>query len=178
MATRTSDPIHLIPFREQLEEYPGIKELLLTPPKNLPVPISPAWWVYGKRTDQSKWGRREFETYKEAFSYVKPRLREYHDISITCKRKAFLPPGRLVRIKRGGQPVMVKTPTGMRQKTKLVPIQPPPGHLWCMYCRRFTIFTWFHTHHALRGEQAYLMDPTVRRCCICGVRETAGAHNA
>lgn len=156
----------LIPFRDQLREYPGIKELMLTVPKNLPPPVSPAWIVYG-RHEGRPWGRKEFERYKDAFAYVKPRLKTYHDISITCKRKSFPPPSRLVRIKRGGKPVIVKG----QQATKLIPIKPPINHQWCFYCRRFTIFTWFSNHHAFQGDKKYIMDPTARRCCVCGVRD-------
>lgn len=167
----------LIPFQEQLDMYPQIRELLLTkPPKSRVPPISPPWRIYAQRTTETSWARKDFPTYKAAFDFWKLKRKLWYDVSITSKRQAFQPPGRLVKISRKGQPVMVKTPTGMRQATKLVPIKPPPGHAWCMYCRRFTIFTWFRTHHAHRGEMALLMDPSERRCCICGIRETAGAY--
>lgn len=166
----------LMTFQQQLDAYPAMKKLLTTVPKGLPVPISPAWIVYGRRDESKNWGRKEFDRYQDAFHYVKPRLSTYHDISITCKRKTFNPPGRTVKVTRGGKPVMVTGPSGTHQQTKIVPIKPPPAHLWCLYCRRFTIFTWFRTHHAFRGDKAYMLDPTIRRCCICGVRESGGAY--
>lgn len=166
----------LMRFNEQLEEYPGIKELLTTKPPLLGAPaVSPPWRIYARQEQNSGWGRKEFHTYKSAFDFWKLKRKIWYDVSITSKRQRFDPPGKIVKLKRRGEPLMVKTPTGMRQATKLVPISPPPGHLWCMYCRRFTIFTWFLNHHAFRGEMKLLMDQSERRCCICGVRETTGA---
>lgn len=167
----------LMRFNEQLDEYPAIKDLLLTKPTLVNVPsVSPPWRVYARKDERSGWGRKEFPTYKAAFDFWKLKRKIWYDVSITSKRQAFPSPGRLVKIRRRGQPLMVKTPTGMRQATKLVPLSPPPAHQWCMYCRRFTIFTWFLNHHAFRGEMKLMMDTAERRCCICGVRETTGAH--
>lgn len=169
--------IQLMPFQEQLEQYPGIKELLTTkPPKINCPPVSPPWRIYALRTESSGWARKDFDTYKGAFDFWKLKRKVWYDVSITSKRQSFKPPGRLVKLKRQGQPVMIKTPTGPRQATKLVPIKPPPGHLWCLYCRRFTVFTYFLKHHAFKTENQQLTyDPTERRCCVCGIRETTGA---
>lgn len=167
---------HLMRFQEQLEEYPQIREVLLTVPKTLSPPITPPWRIYARTTPDAGWARKDFHTYKSAFDFYKLKRKLWHDISITSKRQQTPPPGKWVKLKRNGQPVMVNTPTGKRQATKLVPITPPPFHLWCTYCRRFTVFTWFTNHHAFRGEQKLLMDPSERRCCICGIRETTGAY--
>lgn len=167
----------LVPFREQLAAYPAIKKMLQTKPPRLNVaPISPPWRVYARRTEQSGWARKDFPTYVAAYNFVKVKLPLWHDVSITSKRQRFDPPSRIVRVTRGGRPVMVNTPNGPQQKTKVVPIKPPPLHTWCLYCRRFTIFTWFVTHHAHRGEAALLMDPSARRCCVCGIQEQSGAY--
>lgn len=187
--------VDLMTFQDQLEAYPAIKEMLTTKPAEpvrhvnvakpnrkpvwVAVPLThttPPWRVYARRTDSSNWARKDFPTYKGAFDFFKLKRKVWHDVSITSKRQAFLPPGRTVRLKRAGQPLMVKGGDGkLVQATRIVPVKPPPGHLWCMYCRRFTVFTWFRTHHAHRGEQALLMDPSARRCCVCGIREETGA---
>lgn len=173
-------PSDLMTFQDQLAEYPQIKELLVTkPPKINCPPVSPPWRIYARKTETSGWARKDFPTYKAAFDFWKLKRNVWHDVSITSKRQSFDAPGRYVKLKRNGQPLMVKTPTGMRQATKLVPIKPPPMHLWCKYCRRFTIFTYFLTHHAFRTDnQKLMMDPSQRRCCVCGIREEGGAYRA
>lgn len=186
----------LMTFQQQLEEYPAIKQLLLTKPDPIvrlvnvakkgakkpqwievpQKPLTPPWRVYVRKTENTGWARKDFWTYKAAFDYFKIKRKVWYDVSITSKQVAFPVPGRWVKLKRGGKPLMVKTPTGMRQATRLVPIKPPAGHLWCMYCRRFTIFTWFRTHHAFnRGPLKDIMDQTKRRCCVCGITEEGGA---
>jgi hypothetical protein len=167
--------IGLMPFQEQIDEYPALREMLLKAVRNPSGLVNPGlpWRVYGQREGRGRWAKRDFETYVEAFRFLKPRLKTYHDISITSKARPFDPPGRLVKLRRNGQPLMVKTNNGMQRATKLVPIKPPPGHLWCMYCRRFTVFIWFTTHHAFKRPQPY--DLSSRRCCVCGIREVMGA---
>jgi hypothetical protein len=168
----------LMPFRQQLTEFPPIKEMLKKNVRNPKALVDPGvtWRVYGRREEGGSWGQKKFPTYFEAFQFMKPRLKTYYDISITSTRLQFLPPGRVVKIKRRGQPVMVKTPKGEIQMTKIVPIHPPPGHLWCKYCRRFSVFLWFSRHHAFPKHYNELleMDPR-RRCAICGVSEEWGA---
>lgn len=166
----------LIPFREQLVLYPQIKKLLQTKPAKLNAPpVSPPWRVYARRTEQSGWARKEFPNYVAAYNFLKLKLPLWYDVSITSKRQAFPAPTRIVKVTRQGRPVMVQTANGPQQKTKVVPIKPPPYHLWCMYCRRFTVFTWFTTHHALKGEAALMMQQHIRRCCVCGITEDSGA---
>lgn len=169
--------LELMPFQRQLEEYPPIKAMLLVVAKNpaLLKGVGQPWRVYGQRHEGGKWAKKDFLRYKDAFKFLKPRLSTYRDISITSKRLSFAPPGRVVRIKRGGEPVMVKTANGFIQKTKIVAVSPPPGHLWCIYCRRFTVFTWFMTHHAFPRQYWSISDQSTRRCCVCGIREVIGA---
>lgn len=169
--------IQMLTYQEQLELYPQLKEYLLKVPKLPDIPrLTPPWRVYGQQHNGGRWGRKDFPTYKGAFQYWKQRRNNFHDISITCKPMGFLPPGKIVKLRRNGEPLMVKTANGKRQATKLIPIRPPADHLWCLYCRRFVIFTWFTAHHAFSGNMKLLMDPTVRRCSICGVREETGAY--
>lgn len=170
--------IQLMTFQDQLDKYPALKDMLLTMPKNNIPAVSPPWRVYVRRTESGGWARKEFDTYKEAFLFFKAKRKIWYDVSITSKRLAFPPPNRIVRITRKGEPVMVKGGDGkMQQATKLAPIKPPPAHLWCKYCRRFTVFTYFLTHHAFKSDnQKLCYDASERRCCICGIREISGAH--
>lgn len=169
--------LRLIPFQEQIETYPALKDMLLTMPKTNVPAVSPPWRVYVMKTESSGWARKDFPTYRGAFDFWKTKRKIWYDVSITSKRLAFPPPNRIVKISRGGKPVMVKSGDGtMRQETRLVPLKPPGGHLWCKYCRRFTVFTYFLTHHAFRTENLKICyDPTERRCCVCGIRERTGA---
>lgn len=168
--------IGMIPFRDQLVDYPAIKAMLLKPQKN-PAQLKGVgmpWRVYAQKEVGGRWRKRDFKRYKDAFEFLKPRLKTYHDISITSKRLRFPPPGRVVKIRRHGEPLMQKTKHGSVQVTRLVRVTPPPGHSWCIYCRRFTVFIWFTSHHAFTGSSLDHSIPT-RRCCVCGIREVTGA---
>lgn len=165
----------LMTFQEQLEEYPALKEFVTKNARNPPKLINPGktWRIYAQRRGGDRWRTKAFPTYVDAFKFMKPRLKTFHDISITSTRLSFTPPGRVVKIKKDGRPLMVEVRGKKVQVTRFVPIKPPPGHLWCMYCRRFTVFTYFFTHHALgklEGESA-----SSRRCCVCGIREAVGS---
>ena len=167
----------MLTFQEQLDLYPALKKYTLQLPQVYNLPGSaPSWRVYAQKHDGGGWAMKDFQQYKEAFAFFKANRNKYHDMSITSKRRSYDPPGRIVRITRNGQPVMVKTPTGTHQQTKLVPIAAPADHRWCMFCRRFTVFGWFNSHHAFRGEMKLMMDPSIRRCTVCGIRETTGAY--
>lgn len=167
----------MMPFREQLQEYPPIYKLLKTiPPKLAVPPVSPPWRVYVKKTAESGWARKDFPTYKAAYDFLRLNLKKYYDISITSKRQSFSIPHRIVRLSRNGEPIMVKAGDGtLRQKTKVVTIKPPPYHSWCMWCRRFTEFKYFLTHHALRDPKI-TYSPDVKRCSVCGISEETGAQ--
>lgn len=166
-----SGDYELMTFQEQIEEYPALREMFTKRPILGGVSVSPPWRVWARRTDGSPWGRKDFETYPEAFAFWKAKRKLWLDVSITCKRQGFDPPGRVVKIVRRGEPVMIKLPGGkLRQQTKLVPIKPPPGHLWCGWCRRFTVFKYFTRHHAF-SKSTLIVDSSIRRCCICGISE-------
>lgn len=166
----------LIPFSTQIEEWPAIKEILLKAPRNPAYLVDPGktWKVYAQPHEGDRWRAKAFSTYREAFAVFKKRRASDHDVSITSTRLKFLPPSRVVKITRRGKPLMVKTARGkLIQQTRIVYISPPPGHSWCMYCRRFTVFLWFSQHHAIPKEFNYSLGEA-RRCCICGVREVMG----
>lgn len=166
----------MLTFQEQLELYPQLKEYFKEQPrlgwKDHP---SLPWRVWVQQHAGGKWAKKDFPTYTKAFKFWKLYRNTAHDVSIGCRIQGFEPPGKIVKLTRNGQPLMVKTPTGKHQATKLIPIRPPADHYWCIYCRRFTIFTWFFSHHALRGEMASLMDPAAERCTVCGIRRKTGA---
>jgi len=166
----------LMTFQEQLEFYAALKEMVTKNVRNPPKLLDPGrtWVVYGQKHTGDKWGRKRFPTYVEAFRFMKPRLKTYHDISITSTRLQFKPPGRVVKIKRNGRPLMVVINGKKQQETRFVAISPPPGHLWCKYCRRFSVFVWYTSHHAFPKDMP-ITDPSIRRCAICGVTERWGA---
>ena len=159
----------------ELVKDPVYKRFLQTKPKLPKVArnrggiLSPPWVVYVQREVGGNWGKREFWKYSEAFKFLKKALKlGVHDAALNCKRVAFDPPTRFVRIK--GK-FVVGSDGVRRQATKQVVWKPKldgsdPDHEWCMYCRRPTEFKYFRRHKALPA-----IDPTVRRCCICGASE-------
>lgn len=167
----------MMTFSEQLEVFPPLKEYLLTPPRLYKDVIrkNKPWRVYARQFPTSRWLKRDFWTYIEAFKFFKERRQDFHDMSISCRCQGFKPPGKIVRLKRNGVPLMVTTPKGKVQATKLIPIQPPAYHLWCMYCRRFTVFGYYFKHHAFNEETQWMMDPSKARCSLCGISEETGA---
>lgn len=170
----------MMTFEEQLEMYPQLKEYFTTKVSVPDLPrLTPPWRVYAQRTNGGRWAKKDFDRYVPAFKFWKANRSKFHDISITCKVQPWEPPGRIVRLTRGGQPLMVKTGRGKSiQATRLIPIKAPADHEWCMYCRRFTVFTWFSKHHTFTGNMQFLMDQAAVRCTICGIRRSTGAFNA
>lgn len=135
--------------------------------------LSPPWRVYIQRDTDGPWARKEFWSYAEAYRWLKPRLSDLHDATIQSKGIAFKPPNKIVKVSRGGKPVLIVTPNGPVQKTQLIVwkprLEPEDGiHTWCCYCRRPTIFRWFTKHHNFRKD---VFDPTLKRCPICGASE-------
>jgi hypothetical protein len=165
----------LIPMSELVKD-PTYRRFLETKPKtprfsrDQKMQSSPPWVVYVQREQDGKWGKKEFWKYSEAFKFFRGWLKKgAHDATINNKRYPTPPPERLVRIK--GK--FVTDSKGVRrQATKYIKWTPrltpeDPLHHWCMYCRRPTVFKYFTKHKRL-GQ---MIDPTVRRCCICGASE-------
>lgn len=143
-------------------------------------PIAQNWRVLVQRKADGAWAKKDFERYADAFRLIAKQLKEgkLHDGTIQSRGIAYGPPERIVRVTRRGQPVMVKTTAGkFIQKTAVVVWRPQlsadeEDHVWCTYCRRPTVFRWFATHRAIRNSPvAGCVDPTDRRCTICGGRE-------
>lgn len=165
----------------ELLDLPGFKEFLVTRPEILAVPIGNKlpWRVYVQKHPHGRWAKKDFETYGAAFKFMKPYIRTSHDVALHCRNIMYLPPGRWLPIRRNGEPVYLLDAQGkprldddgkrIRQK-KFKPMQMPPGHTWCAYCRRPTIFTWFSRHHAF--PPTLKIRGNVERCTICGVTAT------
>jgi hypothetical protein len=159
---------------------PRYKEFFLTVPKLEVRAGQKPWRLIIQREADGPWAKKEFEKYADAFRFLRPYLRggKLHDGAIQSRGVAYAPPARIVKVTKGGKPVMAKSPGGqLVQKTALVVWKPrvpasEEAHIWCTYCRRPTVFRWFRTHHLLRGTDiADIIDPSDRRCTICGARE-------
>ena len=135
---------------------------------------TPRWRVYVQRETDGPWGKKDLNTYTEAFKFFKSRLRRCHDAAIHCRGFSFDPPSRIVKLTRGGLPVMGVTPDGVEyQKTKLIVWKPKlysedMPHTWCVYCRRPVELRWFTKHHNF-GKKEF--DASLKRCPICGTSE-------
>lgn len=166
----------MLRIHELLEDSVYRKFFLTVPSMPKVQRLAPPWRLYVQRLDTRRWGKKDFWSYPEAVrsfaAFRKAGL--IYDASVTCRPIAFLPPSKVVKIK--GK--FIKTSRGQQvQATKEIfwrwaPLLDPGDmeHHWCPYCRRPTIFTWFSTHHAITGTHRSLMDPTARRCTICGIR--------
>lgn len=159
----------MITIHDLLEDPVWKREVLLTPPELPSHLYHTAPWRLYVLTRDGKWLKRDFATYREAFSMLKKHLKTCRDACIVSRAVAFAPPARKVKtgrtVERNGKQVPV---------VKMVPweyrfdAEDESGHRWCPYCRRPTIFKWFHTHHAFTGDMARILDPRKLRCTICG----------
>ncbi|MGX9924139.1 hypothetical protein ACWIG4_30295 [Streptomyces sp. NPDC002248] len=154
------------------------KEFFCTVPKQGPAPMN--WRIYVQREPNGPLRRKDFASYREAFARIaaEKKAGRLYDGTIQSRSTAYSPPQRVVKIKREGRPVMVKTSSGLLvQKTSLIDWKPKlpsdeEEHSWCTYCRRPTVFRWFTSHHSLRRSPvAGCVDPTDRRCTFCGATE-------
>lgn len=166
----------MISLPELLEDK-QYRAFFSTVPKQGPNAMN--WRIFVQRKVDGPWAKKDFDRYADAFRRIAKELKEgrLHDGTIQSRGVAYAPPERIVKLTRGGRPVMVKTPSGMVQKTAIVTWRPKlPGeeeeHAWCTYCRRPVVFRWFAAHHSLRNSPVTgCVDPTDRRCTICGGRE-------
>lgn len=148
------------------------REFFTTKPTHVPKNatwLTPPWRVYVQRKPGGPWARKSFDTYAEAFKWLKPRLGNFHDATINCPKVSTYGPTRRVRVKgkfvRGSDGIK-------RQATKVVAWKPkiPLGedqeHRWCLYCRRPTVFQYFRRHHSVGKIEG--INRSFRRCTICG----------
>lgn len=156
----------MITIHELLED-PIYRKYFSTVPKLPAVPrLAPPWRLYLKNTE-GRWLKLDCEQYAQAFKVFKANRDKAIDAAIVCRPMTLPPPTKVVRVKG-------KYVNGV-QVTREVLWQPnlageDDAHSWCGRCRRPTVFKFFTQHHAFRGEQTQLMDPSVRRCVICGIR--------
>lgn len=157
------------------------KEFFTTVPKTLvPKPGQKPWRLYVQAKADGPWAKKDYEKYADAFRRLATELKagRIHDAAIQSRGIAFAPPTRVAKVTKGGKPLIQVGANGKRQqKTVIVRWKPKldptdEGHIWCPYCRRPSVFRWFKSHHALRSNGLDgLVDPSDRRCTICGVRE-------
>lgn len=177
----------MITLPELLEDA-KYKQFFTTAPKMLkPLPGQKPWRAFVQRKAGGPWAKKETETYAESFRIIKSYIRAgtLYDGAIQSRSIPFGPPQRVAKVTRGGKPVwhtvrgkVILGPDGKRiQKTVVVVWKPKLDaadevHDWCTYCRRPVVFQWFTKHHALRASGLQeLIDPSARRCSICGARE-------
>lgn len=174
----------MITLPELLEDK--VYRKFFTTPVRLPPqhPLAaPQWRVHVQRESDGRWGHKDFRKYSQAFKFLKPYLKTCHDATIQSRGIAYDPPTRWVRVTRGGKPILIPDPHSgeMVPKIKKIDWIPklPEGedqHVWCPYCRRPTVFTWFSKHHAFGSSGTF--DPSLRRCTICGSSERLVIWNA
>lgn len=143
----------MITMRELLKD-PLYRRYFLTSPKfPFRLALDKPWRVWAivgdTREDPDIWvpdfRKKDFPTFKDAFTFIKPRINKYRDFSITSRVIGFVPP-------------------------KSVRAQFGEDYDWCIMCRRPTIFEPHTTHHALKDEiHRYFVEWPV--CMFCGSRE-------
>lgn len=168
---------NLITLPELLEDK-RYRQFFSTVPKQGPSRAN--WRIFVQRKPDGPWAKRDYDKYSDAFRRIARELKggTLHDGTIQSRGIAYAPPERIVRVTKNGRPVMARNSRGeLVQKTAVVAWKPKldadeEPHTWCSYCRRPMVFRWFASHHSLRNSPvAGCIDPTDRRCVICGGRE-------
>lgn len=145
-------------------------------PPHLTAPGKTPWRLIVQLKGEHHWRMKSFASYAQAFKALKKLLPRVHDAAINCGGFGFEPPQRVVRVK--GK-YFVGQDGVKRQVTKLVTWKPKipmdefEEHYWCPYCRRPTAFRYFTQHPILTKRRlgGLGVDPSVRRCSICGASE-------
>jgi hypothetical protein len=172
----------MMTLRELLEDK-VFKEFFTTIPEvqGYMHPGRLPWRVYVQKERGGPWRKKDFRTYREAFLFLKPRLRDVYDATIQSRGTAFPPPAKVVKVVKrlpSGKKVPVRDEKGKQQYRRIVwrPILPEmeEPHRWCPYCRRPTVFGWFSKHHAF--PRGFEFDLSLQRCTICGASERLVAH--
>jgi hypothetical protein len=153
-------------------------------PPHMKVPEAKPYRLFVRYKGEDRWRTRDFHTYKEAFLKLKSLMPRVADAAINSKAVPARPPHRVVKIKGKYQTTkagkFVLDAAGQKkQLTRIVDWKPRmpadefQEHFWCPYCRRPTVFNYFVSHHALSNRKlgGMPLDPTIKRCCICGASE-------
>jgi len=167
----------VITLRELLEDkvYREFFTTMPQMPRNLHPDAMP-WRVYVQRKMDGPWGKREFHTYKEAFKFLKPHIKTTYNAAIQSKGIQFEAPFKVYRLVKGGKPLLDANGKQRYRRVVWVPqldLTDAP-HLWCPYCRRPTVFSWFSKHHAF--PKGSVFDLSLRRCAICGASERLAGY--
>lgn len=103
-------------------------------------------WIHrnSKKTNRLVWANVRVPTFKDAVAYVKPRMSDWDDFSISSRVIGFDPP------------------SSVRNTFEL--------YDWCIMCRRPSEFRPFERHHALNPaiHKFFSHWPV---CVFCGTRE-------
>lgn len=120
------------------------------------------WRVYAQDEPGGKWTRTYFPSYGKAYAFVRENLRESHDMALSCGPQGYRPP--VVKVK-GKRQYYVPDVVARVNLDAAVDVH---KHIWCPFCRRWTLFLWYKKHHAMPKHWGTLSPD--RRCKICGVR--------
>jgi hypothetical protein len=163
----------VIPLPTLLEDK-TFRKYFETTPALYPTQVEPGvkpWRLWVKKTEDSKWTKKEVSGYQTAAGYVLDRLDDIYDAAVQSRARSYGPPHRRVRATSGGKPI--PGPEGVRLVVWSLSrdlIHEYGRHDWCFQCRRPTIFGYFHNHHAFRGTALEgFTSADVRRCTLCGI---------
>ena len=138
------------PTLSELLDVPVFRLYYLRPPQ---LPENLTWgqpWMVWAVNHDGRWGRKLFETYRDAWAKVVSLYKDQdriRDVCVVSRRMMFAPPQRAT----------------WRASV----------YSWCSRCRRPSEFRQRSPeHHALR-EAPVLTDDEPRRCYYCGIRKTA-----
>jgi len=110
--------------------------------------------VYVQKEENGGWAKKDFEAFAPAYNFLVKNYKSWYDAALTCRNQESRPP--VVRYK------------GKRQY--YAPMLLMPGHIWCGYCRRPTVFGYYSTHHTFAAKGIKPL-PYKLRCGICGNTE-------
>lgn len=136
-----------VTLRKQLKDPVFRKWFSQAPRETQTAAATPPWFVYVQEKKGGPWRRAEVSSWIEGYRFVARNIKRFHDMALSHKRQEFRPP-------------VVRDHSGRRRYH----LPEAPGHVWCGFCRRMTLFRYFSRHHAM-PEWA---NGGVRRCSICG----------
>lgn len=122
------------------------------------------WRVIFQHEEGGAWAIEKFAKYKKGLKFVKKHLDDFYDMALSCSAEAARPP--VVKVKGSDRRVYYEPPV-VKAHAQAAP-KPTHAHLWCSYCRRWTLFLWYRNHHAM-PQNLRFGTAGHRSCKICGV---------